>query len=243
MVMARDGYDDCIAFLDDQLGRLLEMLKVQGLLDKTMVIVTSDHGESFGVHGVLGHGGTLYLDEVGVPLVILAPGAQARVVANPVSLRDLPATVVDELKLSTGSPFAGHSLSAFWRSTRGHSPVETSPAFSEFALPSAFQPQDSTTLTRRGIEMSLVAAGHHYTRDGRGKERIYNLEADPYELTNLSGTASGDHSVMNFRRLLRRFLSDNPGSNAVENAYLKAYRQLLDSIVDESTDRAAILGP
>ena len=50
LAMARDCYDDCIAFLDDQLGRLLDELRGQGLLDNTLVIITSDHGESFGDH-------------------------------------------------------------------------------------------------------------------------------------------------------------------------------------------------
>ena len=45
ILMARDCYDDCIAFLDDQLGRLLDELDGQGLLDNTLVIITSDHGE------------------------------------------------------------------------------------------------------------------------------------------------------------------------------------------------------
>ena len=71
--MARDCYDDCIAFLDEQLGQLLDTLKGQGLLENTAVIITSDHGEAFGDHGVIGHSYTVNLDEVGVPLVILAP--------------------------------------------------------------------------------------------------------------------------------------------------------------------------
>ena len=73
LMMARDCYDDCIAFLDEQLGELLETLKHQGLLENTVVIITSDHGEAFGDHGVCGHSYTVNLDEVGVPLVILAP--------------------------------------------------------------------------------------------------------------------------------------------------------------------------
>ncbi len=96
--MARDCYDDCIAFLDEQLGQLMDNLNGQGLLENTVVIITSDHGESFGDHGLYLHGTSLYLDEIGVPLVILSPDAPAnRVVNEPVSLRDLPATVVDSL--------------------------------------------------------------------------------------------------------------------------------------------------
>ncbi len=115
--LARDCYDNCIAFLDIELGRLLDDLRGQGLLDNTVVIITSDHGESFGDHGHFGHSSSVFLDAVGVPLVILSPGAPAgQVVASPVSLRDLPATVVDLLGLSAGSPLPGRSLAAYWRS-------------------------------------------------------------------------------------------------------------------------------
>ena len=123
IAMARDCYDDCIAFLDEQLGKLLEELKRQGLLDNTLVIITSDHGEAFGDHGLFGHGNSLYLDEIAVPLVMLCPGAPAgRVVDAAVSLRDLPATVLDLLGLADGSPLPGHSLAAYWWLTPGRRP-------------------------------------------------------------------------------------------------------------------------
>jgi arylsulfatase A-like enzyme len=234
VLMARDCYDDCIAFLDDQLGRLLDSMQGQGLLDQTLVIITSDHGESFGVHGVFGHGGSLFLDEVAVPLVILCPGERPSVVADPVSLRDLPATVVDLLGVAVGSPFAGYSLSALWRSIPGQALSQISPAFSEIAHPTAFEAQDTSTLSRRGVQMSLVASGRHYIRYGSGVERIYDLTVDPYETTNLVGSALGDPFVVVFRRMLKKLLTDNPGSSAVENAYLMAYRQWLESAVAES---------
>ena len=74
--LARDCYDDCITFLDHQLGVLLDRLQAQGLLENTDVIITSDHGEEFGDHGFMGHSYSLTLDEIGVPLVILAAGAR-----------------------------------------------------------------------------------------------------------------------------------------------------------------------
>src|SRR5262249_54915570 len=120
VIMARDRYDECIAFLDEQLGRLLGELRRQGLPDNTLVIITSDHGEAWGEHGLFSHRNSVYLDEVGVPLVILSPGAPpGRVVTAPVTLRDLTATVVDLLGLSAGSPFPGRSLAAHWTSTPG----------------------------------------------------------------------------------------------------------------------------
>ena len=130
--MARDCYDACIAYLDEQLGRLLGELGRRGLLAETDVIITSDHGEAFGDHGIMGHSYSVNLDEIGVPLVILSPGAPPGQVLSPVSLRDLPATVVDRLGLAEGSPFPGRSLAAYWRSSRGPMPEEiTTPAFSE----------------------------------------------------------------------------------------------------------------
>ena len=58
----------------NQLGRLLDDLQDQGLLHNTLVIITSDHGEGFGDHRTFGHAESLYLDAIGVPLVILSAG-------------------------------------------------------------------------------------------------------------------------------------------------------------------------
>jgi arylsulfatase A-like enzyme len=242
VVMARDCYDDCIAYLDDQLERLLAELERQGLLDRSLVIITSDHGEGFGTHGAFGHGGNLFLDQIAVPLVILSPGpASNRVVAHPVSLRDLPATVVDELGLADGSPFPGHSLASLWRPTPGQLPVEVTPAFSEIAHASAFQPQAPNGLGGRGFQMSLVALGRHYVRDGIGSEQIYDLTRDPFETVNLAGVAQGDQMVDAFRRMLLSLLTEKPGSSEAESAYLRPYRQWLRSVVEKSpAPRAAV---
>jgi arylsulfatase A-like enzyme len=232
--MAVDCYDDCIAYLDDQLGRLLAALQMRRLLDSTVVIITSDHGESFGDHGVFGHGSGLHLDQIGVPLVILSPGApKGLVVDTPVSLRDLPATVVDQLGLARGSPFPGRSLAALWRSTPGKTPPSMTPAFSEIANPPAFQPQ--TGLETRGLQMSLVVPGWHYLRDGMGDEELYDLWHDPFERVNLIHADLGRHMVGDVRRRLLTVLSDNRASSEVENAYLKHFRQWLSSIVARTT--------
>ena len=233
LLMTRDCYDDCIAFLDEQLGRLLDALKVQGLLENTEVIITSDHGESFGDHGSFGHSYTVNLDEVGVPLVILSPGApKGREVDSPVSLRDLPATVVDLLGLSAGSPFPGRSLAAYWGSAPGRVPPEiTTPALSEQADATALQPHSSQGPVTGGFQMSLVASGMHYIRDGRGGEQLYDLRTDPYEQNNLILLPVGMHGVGVFRRMLLEVLNHNPGSVEAERAYLKPYKQRLETLV------------
>ena len=68
--LARDSYDDCLGYLDEQLGQLFDELQRRGLLDQTLVIVTSDHGEGLGEHNLFDHGESLYRTEIRVPLVI-----------------------------------------------------------------------------------------------------------------------------------------------------------------------------
>jgi arylsulfatase A-like enzyme len=237
ILLARDCYDDCIAFLDEQLGRLLDQLQRGGLLDNTVVIITSDHGEAFGDHGHFGHGPGVYLEEVGVPLAILAPGAPAgRVVESPVSLRDVPATVVDLLGLSADSPFPGHSLAAFWHSSPGKEPQGiTTPALSEEINATEFQPERGSGRGHIRFRMSLVARGHHYLRDGMGTEALYDLRRDPFERVNLVGSSYDNQAVGVFRQMLLEVLTDNPGSIEVEKAYLEAYKQGLRAFIRDSS--------
>ncbi len=67
--LARDCYDSCLGYLDEQLGELFDELKRRGILDRTLVIVTSDHGEGLGEHNLFFHGETLYRTEIRVPLL------------------------------------------------------------------------------------------------------------------------------------------------------------------------------
>jgi arylsulfatase A-like enzyme len=232
VLMARDSYDLCIAFLDEQLGRLLNELAAQRLLDNTLVIITSDHGEAFGDHQVFGHGTSVYMDEIAVPLVILSPDVQSgRLVTDPVSLRDLPATIVDQLGLSPGSPFPGHSLAVYWGLTPPPIPPETSPVLSEYANATAFQPHSEQGLSRRGCQLSLVAGGQHYVRDGMGTEQLFDLDRDAFEQVNLIAAAEKSQEAIRLRKMLLDVLAKNPGSIEVERAYLKPYREWLRSVV------------
>ena len=121
VAFAADAYDDCIADLDEQLGKLVDELDRRGVLERTWLIITSDHGESFGEHaGIFCHGKSLYETELHVPLLVVPPGGGAtkQVVKETVSLRDLAATIVDVAGLEAGSPFPGVSLARFWNSQR-----------------------------------------------------------------------------------------------------------------------------
>ena len=105
--MAFDLYDDGIGYLDRQLELLLGDLAKRGVLEDTLVIVTSDHGEHLGDHRLFFHGCSLYRQLVEVPLVIVDPQSDLaqRVVTDPVSLRDIPATIADLLMPGRDDPF------------------------------------------------------------------------------------------------------------------------------------------
>jgi arylsulfatase A-like enzyme len=243
--MVRDCYDNCIAFVDDALGRLLKELERRRILDDTVVIITSDHGEGFGEHQLYGHSYAVEIQEVGVPLVILAPGAPAgRSVPTAVSLRDIPATVADLLGLHERSPFPGRSLSAHWRVGSAPGPVQlTSPALSEKADSTVFGTPSREAPGGPGLEISLVAAnGFQYIRTGKGVEGLYNLEIDPDAQLNLLGVPAGDMLVRQFRKLLLNAVTQDRGSLEAERAYLEAYRRKLHDAVRSDEARSVASG-
>ncbi len=90
-----DPYDGEIAFVDSQVGRLLEVLRRAGVEERTIVIVVSDHGESLGEHGESTHGLLLYEATLRVPLLMAGPGVPAgRVVEERVGTIDVLPTLL-----------------------------------------------------------------------------------------------------------------------------------------------------
>lgn len=107
------GYDEGIAHVDAEIGRLLEFLRKAGLYDESLVIVTSDHGESFMDHGVwVGHGLFLTEDEIRIPLVVKLPGNEhaGTRVEELVRLTDVAPTLLDGVGVSPPPTFEGLSL-------------------------------------------------------------------------------------------------------------------------------------
>jgi arylsulfatase A-like enzyme len=213
--LARDSYDDCIAALDRQVGALLDELDRRNVLRDTQVIITSDHGEEFGEHGVFNHGFSLYTPELRVPLLIISGEAPpGRTVAEPVSLRDLPATIADLSARVSDSPFSGRSLAECWRQTPGSAVSRADGAYSEAAIPQAIRPERGRGSSQRGFTLSLVAEGLHYLLDGRGQEELYELAADPGELRNLKNNPRKVPALDRFRKALLEMLG---GGKAGDN--------------------------
>jgi arylsulfatase A-like enzyme len=90
-------YDGEIAYTDHYLGRLFDELKKLDLWDKTMIVVTSDHGDEFFEHGNKGHRNTLYAELLNVPLIVKLPGARwsGRRDERLVGIVDIAPTVLD----------------------------------------------------------------------------------------------------------------------------------------------------
>ena len=114
----------------------------------TWCVILGDHGEGLGEHDLFDHGASLYSTEIHVPLLIVPPGnTSQRVVRETVSLRDVPATVVDLVGLGAGSPFPGRSLASCWRdSSPGAVPAGTEAAVSELTSPSPSDPNQGRLL-------------------------------------------------------------------------------------------------
>jgi arylsulfatase A-like enzyme len=180
----RDRYDAAIAHMDDEVGRLLETLERRGVLGNTVVIITSDHGEHFGSHGLFEHGNSLYSVLVRVPLLVLLPGGTGagQRVSQPVSLRNLAATVLDLAGDSTRA-LPGRSLSRFWRGDDPAAEPQDEPILAELteAPPGApLRNRDARTEMR-----CLVWGGWHYILKADGSAEAYEYGPDPHELKNL----------------------------------------------------------
>ena len=230
--LARDSYDNCIAALDRQIGLMLDELDPRGVLRDTLVIITSDHGEQFGEHGVFNHGFSLYTQEVHVPLLIIGPSVPpGQTVSDPVSLRDLPATVVDLLGLGRASTFPGRSLAESWppNARVGHSSAST--ALSEVDIPTVIAPERGRGPIQRGFTTSLVENGLHYLLDARGTEELYDLASDSQELRDLRNTPGRETALDDLRNALARILRDHHPSGGVAAAYLKQLLRILGSMI------------
>ena len=106
-------YDGGIAYTDEHVGKVLQLLQDLGLAEKTLVIVLSDHGEGFLEHGLLTHGNSLYEEAIHVPLIMRLPGvipAGKRVAGN-VSHVDLMPTALGLLHQACPLQIQGIDLS------------------------------------------------------------------------------------------------------------------------------------
>jgi arylsulfatase A-like enzyme len=210
--LARDAYDDCISHMDEQVGQLLDELERRGTLRNTVVIITSDHGEQFGEHQLFGHASSLYRGEVHVPLLIVAPTRvpAGKVVREPVSLRNIPATVCDLIGRREAPRFPGTSLARHWDPSAAAVAPGTDPVLSEVAAPAKNNPNHGRSPVFRGSMSSLVVDGKVYIRNDHGHEELYDLEADPTESHNLAAREDAGPALSAARAALNQAIGFKP---------------------------------
>jgi arylsulfatase A-like enzyme len=215
------AYDGAVAEVDFEVGRLLDSLRARGALENTLVIVTSDHGELFGEHGLFEHAKAPFLPVIHVPLVLSWPGRipEGMRVQDPISIRDIPASVMAIVDSASAGPrFPGVPLERFW--SPGAAAAAGVPPGGELAL--AELAKDPTARSRgqdAGTErvLSLVRGQWHYMRNEHGDELLFDYRADPAEARNLAKEGAHRATLLAMRAAVDSMIGPGGGRSAVTN--------------------------
>jgi choline-sulfatase len=197
---SRDLYDGEVAFVDRQIGRLIARISGSPFASRTAIVLTSDHGEAFGEHGILRHGHEVWEELVHVPLIVYVPGASPRHVSERRGAIDVTPTLLElggaALPTGNGSDFvSGRSLLADVVGPLVHTP-EPRPVLVDMSE----GPYNDERQAYFDGKMKLIATN--------GKPLgLYDLDEDPGEKRDLLGDAAKAESIVArfkaFRRTLR----------------------------------------
>jgi arylsulfatase len=172
-------YDSELYHLDQHLGQFFDHLRAQGLYDRSLIIITSDHGEEFLENGGLQHRQTLFEEVVHVPLYIkpplLAEELQGTRVSSPVSNKDIFETVLDFSEPSNNTPA---SLRCYWRFPAS---CPSKPVFAELYGNRRFGIIDQFAVWQDGYKLLLGTNLHGRLRDG-----LFDIDVEPREQTDLA---------------------------------------------------------
>ncbi len=174
----RARYNAEVMSSDRAIGRVLDALDALPAGQRTVVVVTADHGEAFGEHGMGYHGVELWEELVRIPWIIRVPGVAPRHVTTPRSQMDLVPTLLEVLHVALPSPDGPDALS-------GRSLVPDILGFDPPARPIYIElPEGPYNSLRR----SVVYDGWKLTERGVGHFELYHLAVDPGERTDLART-------------------------------------------------------
>ncbi len=186
-------YDEKVGFADKHLGELFRVLKSLGIYDKTLIVVTADHGEAFGEHGNYYGGQTLYEEEIRVPLIMkyapLLPAGKA--VEEPVMSIDIMPAVLEAAAVPVPVFLDGKSVLPLLRGERGvfHEYIvsdndimravikNTGPDKWKYIVTEEMSDEQKAEFSRSlNVPRSVIA--------GKGSRELYNLSGDRAEREN-----------------------------------------------------------
>ena len=223
-------YQGSILQMDDWLARILEALQRRRLLDDTLVIITSDHGENLGEGKLMGHAFSLDQRLLSVPLVSGGPGAFA---PRPMtSLVDLPALIAGAAGIA-GPPFTAggerHVVTAQWDTPAPPGDPRIEDAIRDMGL-------DEDGRRRLLASMTCATDGALKLVREDGNDTLFDLAADPLEV---NGTALRDGADGAGVRELRRALDEAAVATTVEAAPVV---EIADSEREELEAQMKMLG-
>ncbi len=192
----RDLYYGEVAYLDRQVGRLMDFLASRGLLRNTVVVVVADHGENLGEHGIRYRHVGLFETTTHVPLMIRWPDRrerQGRRIQGLVQTIDLFPTLLAATGLKADRPIDGQDL----RELTGAGRTGRRAVFSEHAG------RLGVSVRTLGYRYTLSQGNAPFIPDGPA---LYDLKADPQEVQNLAGRGLPAEKELN--DLLLRWLAD-----------------------------------
>lgn len=165
-------YDEEIAYVDHELDRLLTHMERLGLLDRTLVILTSDHGEELFEHGGFEHGHSMYQEVLRVPLMLWGPGVPVGRRETPVSVVDIPPTIYEAIGAVAEPSLPGVSLRDAVRHERTGKPRE-------ILAQNTLWGREKKALIAWPYKMVLEPL--------QGRRRLFDLTNDPLERNDLAG--------------------------------------------------------
>ncbi|MEV0715534.1 sulfatase [Asanoa sp. NPDC050611] len=206
----RDVIDDLRVYyamienLDDNVGRLVAALRANGQLDNTIIALTADHGELLGSHGLLAKQRP-WEESLGIPLIVSGAGTPASVVDDPVCTEDLFPTLLGLAGVAPRDPKPGIDLSPLVRGEAAG--IDRDGVLLEFVaemrpgLP--FHDETWRGVRTRRYKYTVLGDAH-----GGRPWQFFDLENDPYEMTNLVDDPAHADEVARHHALLRSRLAE-----------------------------------
>lgn len=184
-------YDATIRYLDDRIRELIGGFEQRGLLDDTLVVISADHGEYLATHGMWEHRCQVYDDVAHVPLMLREPGRTSGLrIATPVQQSDLYATII---KAALGTPpaetgpFAADLFEIAAAGGRSRNAVIQYGGPGDLVAKDFRASKDPEVLRRLLPQQAVVDGRFKYIASADGRQELYDLQADPGELNDLSG--------------------------------------------------------